>query len=1074
VRHPLPKATGRRAPLGREAELLALDNALERALGGRAQCVPILGEAGIGKTLLADAFAERASARGARVLWGRGWQGGGAPPYWPWVQALRPLRRSRLGQAPEIAGLLSSTPSSPDVAPQAGHAPLEPEIARFRLLDSVALLLEDAADDEPLVIVLDDLHLADRSSLVLLSFVARTLRNARVLVLPSCRDTDVDEAFRACIEGTDEPILLTGLGCEPLRALVHAAGFDAEDAEVDALLAATGGNPLLVDEILRHTRSEGLPLAAALQHVPRTAADILLRRFERLPGDTRQLLRQAAIVGTEIDSRLLADAFARPHDEVGRTLEPARHARIVTAGVTTRFAHTLLRDILHRDATTDERVRVHGEVLRALEARVARGDAIMPHVLFHHAEAADPRGGSALPVELALRAARAAMRSLAFDDAVALLERGSARASKGAVAPELAVVVELELGEALAHIGRIEQGKATCERAVQKARALGDHELFARASLAYGAAFALFIVDGRLVALLSDALNGLGTGDSALAAKVAARLAAAEQPAADPEKPVARALAAIAMARRIGNEAELLEVLHFGIAALMDLCDPRIRKPLNEEALRLAMKLGDTTKELRARARLVIDETELGEAEAAVTHERAHGDLARRTGRERDVRQSNRFAAARAVWEGRFADAEALLELECAPNDTSDLDSEIAYVGLRAGLLRAMGRRDELAAFEPRLTRALAQAGENGAWWSAVQRAGVHGYLGDRAAAIEALSALPSRSPAYPDPSVIGFEASAAAVAGDRPRLEALARVLPSWRHRFCVGGMTMLFCDGPLGRFEAQVLRALGRTDEAIAVLEDAASRVPPRMRPARLRVLLDLADALERRGADGDRARERVVAAEARALAEWMGVSTEAAGREPRPRATPTEARRAADARAPLLTMAREADVWALSFEGTTSRVRATRGMEMLATLVAQPGHAVHVLDLCGSPEPLDVGDAGPLLDERARASYTRRLAELERLVAEAASDADAGRAHALRAEKEALEDELLRAFGLGGRERRAGVAAERARVNAKRRIGVAIDKIREHAPPIAEHLERALRTGTHCVYDPSASRP
>jgi hypothetical protein len=145
-------------------------------------------------------------------------------------------------------------------------------------------------------------------------------------------------------------------------------------------------------------------------------------------------------------------------------------------------------------------------------------------------------------------------------------------------------------------------------------------------------------------------------------------------------------------------------------------------------------------------------------------------------------------------------------------------------------------------------------------------------------------------------------------------------------------------------------------------------------------------------------------------------------------------------------------------------------TRGMQMLADLVASPNREFHVLALMGvDGEGVDAGDAGELLDKEAIAEYRARLQELEEELSEAEAWRDTGRMARARAERDALANELGRGVGLGGRERRASAAAERARVNVQRRIRGAIKMIAQSLPPLGAYLERTVRTGTFCSYEP-----
>lgn len=167
--------------------------------------------------------------------------------------------------------------------------------------------------------------------------------------------------------------------------------------------------------------------------------------------------------------------------------------------------------------------------------------------------------------------------------------------------------------------------------------------------------------------------------------------------------------------------------------------------------------------------------------------------------------------------------------------------------------------------------------------------------------------------------------------------------------------------------------------------------------------------------------------------------------------------------------LTIAHEGELWLIAAFGERIHVKDSRGMQMLARLISEPRREVHVLDLVGMGEAVDGGDAGPVLDAKARSAYRDRLRDLVAEREQAESWGDRGRAEKAGAEIEALTAELERAVGLGGRARKAGAASERARSNAQRRITHALDQIRSASPRIGEHLVAAVKTGTYCIYAP-----
>jgi tetratricopeptide (TPR) repeat protein len=182
------------------------------------------------------------------------------------------------------------------------------------------------------------------------------------------------------------------------------------------------------------------------------------------------------------------------------------------------------------------------------------------------------------------------------------------------------------------------------------------------------------------------------------------------------------------------------------------------------------------------------------------------------------------------------------------------------------------------------------------------------------------------------------------------------------------------------------------------------------------------------------------------------------------------------AASAPADTNVFRREGDYWSVVFEGRTVRVRDLKGMRYLAQLLAHPGREFHVLDLVAAEtgQQPAVGDAGEILDERAKTAYRHRLAEIEEDIEQARALEDDVREAQADAERDFLLRELAGAVGLGGRNRRAASASERARSGVTRAIRQAIARIGEHHPPLSEHLNGAVRTGTHCAYAPDPGAP
>lgn len=270
MNHVVPRLEGE-VFVGRERELAFLTTGLDDALAGHGHLFLVSGEPGIGKSRLADELAARARERRAYVLWGRCWEAGGAPAYWPWVQSLRSYvrdldaetLRAQVGRgAVDLAQLL---PEARDVIPGSSRsATLDPETARFRLFDAVAEFLRNAGQAQPLILVLDDLHAADTPSLLLLEFLAAEIADARLLLVGAYRD--VDPTLRDPLSSTiaelgrlpvTRMLALSGLDWSEVTSFIgRTSGVAPDEALVTALYEETEGNPLFLGEVVRLLLSE--------------------------------------------------------------------------------------------------------------------------------------------------------------------------------------------------------------------------------------------------------------------------------------------------------------------------------------------------------------------------------------------------------------------------------------------------------------------------------------------------------------------------------------------------------------------------------------------------------------------------------------------------------------------------------------------------------------------------------------------------------------------------------------------------------------------------------------------------
>jgi tetratricopeptide (TPR) repeat protein len=271
----------------------------------------------------------------------------------------------------------------------------------------------------------------------------------------------------------------------------------------------------------------------------------------------------------------------------------------------------------------------------------------------------------------------------------------------------------------------------------------------------------------------------------------------------------------------------------------------------------------------------------------------------------------------------------------------------------------------------------------------------------------------------------------------------------------------------------QARVLAAEGDPAAAVALLEPVLDQLDPRQLPwLRAHLLVELCDHLEQAG---DAPAARLAAGAARAALGGLDVVLppdavavlDRCG-TPRPAAAATRSR---------ARLARDGKWWTASFDGASVRLADTKGLRYVAELVARPGVERHVLDLVDRVEGVDtdgldrrkIGDAGPLLDARARDEYRHRIEELRSDIDDALELQDFDTAERRQAELDRLVGELARAFGLGDRSRAAASTAERARLNVTRALRAATAKLSEAMPRAGAALDRHVRTGTYCIYQP-----
>ena len=668
----------RRPFVGRDAVMQTLGGGLDAALGGDSRLLLLAGEPGIGKTRTLDELAREARQRGARVLAGRCYEGEGAPAFWPWVQILREalagadasqLQRTLGAGASELAGLVPELREHlPGLEPPTGGTP---EQARFRLFDAVTRFLKREAAARPLGIFLDDLHWADKPTLLLLQFVVREIGNARLLAVGTYRDVELRRTHplaQVIAELAREPrcdrVLLRGLDRDAVARFLETAAGSLDASLADAAFEMTEGNPFFLGEIVElWTRSRGSGRRPAGAPLPQGVREAIGRRLDSLSDECNRVLRLASVIGREFRLAVLEPLAELSAEDLLALLDEARAARVVDEPATVgscRFAHLLIRETLYEEITTPERVRLHRRVAEVLEGQYGADTETHVAELAHHHFQGAPGGDVARAVALCERAAERAMRVLAYEESVSHLERALLAMDLLAPVDEVRhCELLLALADAQDHAGEFQASNRSGLRASEVAREQGRPDLLARAALAVAGRYDFGPPYDRGRRPLEEALEALGDTETRLRCRLLARLAVTSPYRDSMETRLGLAEQAVALARELGDPDALLDALvGVGYPGLLGPDHDARRLEVAAEVEALARRTGRRDMMGRVHEDRMRSYLAAGDIDAAAREVEAARLLAESLREPAMVYFTSFFRVARAIAEARFAEAE--------------------------------------------------------------------------------------------------------------------------------------------------------------------------------------------------------------------------------------------------------------------------------------------------------------------------------------------------------------------------------------------------------------------------------
>ena len=983
--------------VGRDRELELLGQALADAEAGTGRAVLVSGEPGIGKSALLEAWAREVGGR-ARVAVGRS-SSVAAPPFWTWRQVL---------------GVLVPAVEPPWTAAAAG--------ARETVFAAVVDLLARAVEEGPPVVVVEDLHWADGSSLALLRFVIDALPGLAAVVVMTAREPLEPGAATEAVDDLPAAVVrvpLSGLDQNATGAIVRQVlGPAVDDGTIATIHARTGGNPFFVGEVARLRALQG---RRASDVVPPGVRQVLGRRLARLPQRVVGVLTMAAVC-EDFDTALLAQLTGHPQSEVGEQLDQAVRAQLVRRGAAgLELAHALVREVLLEDLG-GRLAGLHRQAALALSERAGPP----PHaaLAFHWARA-DGDDADAQAAGHGLAAARQAVRETAYEQALPLYEL----ALRGADPASDALAVGVEAGEAQILAGDLPGGRDRLRVAARAALEEDQPDVAGRAVLAMGGGPGGFEVDQsdtEQAALLRRVLAALPEADQDLRAALLARLSLVAAWSTDVASRVALTTEALALCGPATPATVRVAVLAAYCDAVAGPDGVAERHAAATEMLGLAETSGDLRLVLLARRLRVVACLERGDLAGADADIAAY----ERTARMLDVPLYTWpvpvWRGMRALLDGDVAAAFAWIErAEAVQLLARSGNADAMVFTLRHAALRAAG--DHAASLPALEELLLAYAGYRGVECFMAGAFAEAGRL-DRARALLDRQVAAGLDTLDRDSEFLEFvwqAGTAAILLGDQAAMRSAYEVLEPYADLWAVDGI-----GAAVFGVVAQQLGVLARH------LGDRAAA---------------------RRWLEAALARHREAGAPALVVATEAELAAIGAQRAPSPAPEPAR-------------FVREGAAWRVAWRGAEAVVADSKGMHDLATLLVRPGVEVDVLDLVGRDRAVrDAGDAGPVLDAAAKRAYRQRLAELDEDIADAEADADLGRLAARREERDLLFHELSASLGLGGRSRRLGDQRERARKAVGMRLRTALDAIAAAHPSLGRHLRNSISTGGLCSYQP-----
>ena len=573
--------------IGRTRELETLNRLLANVDGIGERIVTVAGEAGVGKTRLISEVANIARGLGRQVLWSQMIEDPGAPPYLCWLLALRSCVQ-HMDDDELLDSLGAGAVDMVDIVPELSdrlsldrvRTPSDSTAARYQLFDSVTRFLLRIAARKSLVLLFDNLHAADRSSLALLEYFCQQIAGNPVLVVAAYRESELYRHHplrpllnRLTRNANHLRLPLRGLSRTEVAELLHAqVPYSVPATVLQAVFEQSDGNPLFVTEVggmLAHSQPDSPVTSVGFRfNVPESLREVIVARLEALPDESSKLLGIAAVLGRDFDLATLADLAEISAEAATRLLQRAETAGICESqgAGRYRFSHALFREVLYGEHSTVGRVTLHRKAGEQLESRYE--DDLSPHLsaLAHHFFEAAQAGKEQKAIHYCQQAADAARSRRAYGEAVKLLDCALQVAEfELQLNHELRFTLFKRLGQAQYQSGDLNAATQTLMKAAILAY---RHQWWKRLA---DALFAFQLVCQQSgnrhvssIPLHEAVLENVPDDQVELQAKVLSSLAKAHRTAGHPDKAADSFRRSIELARKLDDSMVLLDCLRKG------------------------------------------------------------------------------------------------------------------------------------------------------------------------------------------------------------------------------------------------------------------------------------------------------------------------------------------------------------------------------------------------------------------------------------------------------------------------------------------------------------------------------